>query len=111
MSYSVSVKLLDYQGRTVELSDETWKHIQDAHPEVTIEDIKQALVDPVEVRRSQYKENAELFYHLKSREPKIRYRLVVVKILAQGCFVSTTMTTSQTKKGEVLYKKPEGERL
>jgi hypothetical protein len=101
---------MGYQNRTVELSDETWKHIQDAHPEISIEDIKQSLVDPFEVRRSQSKENVELFYHLKSREPKLRYRLVVVKLLAQGCFISTAMTTSQIKNGEVLYKKPEGER-
>ena len=103
------MKLLDYQNRTVELSDEVWNHISESHPEVSIEDIKLALADPIEVRRSLAKENAELFYHLKTQDPKLRYRLVVVKLLNQDCFISTAMSTNQIKKGEVLYKKPEKE--
>jgi hypothetical protein len=50
MSYSDFVEMKDYQGRSIELSDNSWEHIQETHPEITREDIRQVLADPLEVR-------------------------------------------------------------
>lgn len=101
------MKFSDFQGNEITLSDDSWKHIQEQHPEVTKEEIARALSDPEEVRRSNSTTNAELYYSLKSASTKVRYRCVVVKVLVEGRFVSSAMTTSSLKAGETIYKKAE----
>jgi hypothetical protein len=44
------MKLIDFQGRIIELSEESWQHIQEAHPEISQLKIEQVLKDPLEVR-------------------------------------------------------------
>jgi hypothetical protein len=63
MSYSVLVEMTDYQGRKVELSDVSWEHIRESHPEITQEDIRQVLA---EVRESPRQSFVELFYQTKT---------------------------------------------
>ncbi|MCM0604694.1 MAG: hypothetical protein KA715_01240 [Xanthomonadaceae bacterium] len=116
MSYNKSVKIKDYQGRSVELSEQSWEHIQESHPEITMDDIKSVLGDPLEVRQSPKKsinqEPIELFYQVKTHpEGRLRFKVVVVKVLKDGLFVSTAMTTNAMKAGETLCRKDEGEVL
>lgn len=110
MSYNKSVKIEDYRGRSVGLSEATWEHIQESHPEITLEDIRSALRDPLEVRESPRQSFIELFYQSKAHpEGKQRFRVVVVKVLENELFVSTAMTTNAMKAGRTLYRKSEGE--
>ena len=96
----------DFQGRTIELSEPSWQHIQDQHPDVAIEDIKRVLSDPLEVRESPRQGFVELFYQAKAHPTgKMRFHVVVVKVLSTGNFVSTAMTTANMKTGRTLYKK------
>ncbi len=44
------MEIKDYQGRSVELSDSSWEHIRESHPEITIKNILLVLADPLEVR-------------------------------------------------------------
>ena len=97
------MKFNDYLGREIELSKESWEHIQDSHPEISQQDIINVLLKPDEVRRSSYSTQAELYYLIKSHVPKLRYSCVVVKVLTVGCYISTAMTLISMKKGTVIY--------
>jgi hypothetical protein len=99
------MKFADFQNREITLSEESWKHIQDSHPEVTVDEIAKTLAGPDEVRKSINTPGVELYYALKTEVPKLRYRSVVVKVLSEGRFVSSAMTVSKMKSGETLYKK------
>lgn len=106
MSYSGSVKLKDYQGRSIELSETSWEHIQEAHPEITLEEIQLVLADPLEVRECPRQSFVELFYQAKVHpKGKSRFRVVVVKVLAKGNFRSTAMTATIMKSGRTLFRK------
>ncbi len=75
------MKFKDFQGREIILSEESWGHIQDSHPEVSVEEIAKVLAEPDEVRKSNHSANVELYYVFKTPVPKLRYRCVVVKVL------------------------------
>jgi hypothetical protein len=95
-------RFTDYLGAVVLLSSETEQHITDAHPEVHVDQIRQSLGNPDEVRRSSYKGTTSLYYRLRSSN---RYICVVVKNCVDGLYISTAMTTTKPKTGEVLYVK------
>jgi hypothetical protein len=97
------MKFNDYLGREIELSKESWEHIQDSHPEISRQDIINVLLNPDEVRGSNYSSQSELYYLIKSHAPKQRYRCVVVKVLSTGCYISSAMTLSSMKKGTAIY--------
>ncbi len=93
----------DYKGRKIILSDESWMHVQEGHPEITIDAIERTLRDPDEVRRSRYSSKAELFYQLRATTIKTRYCCVIVKDIEGKCFVSSAATVSSLKTGETLF--------
>ncbi|MNJ94846.1 hypothetical protein D3C87_125490 [compost metagenome] len=99
------MKFKDFQNREITLSDESWRHIQDSHPEMSVLEIARVLLSPDEVRRSIHTVHAELYYSLKTSSPKLRYRCVIVKVVRGKCFVSSAMTTSSMKMGATLYRK------
>jgi hypothetical protein len=102
------VELIDFQGRKIVLSDESWLHIKEDHPEISIDEIENALLNPDEVRASNSNSKVEIYYAIKTVSPKTRFRCVVVKILDAGCFVSTAMTTSKMKSGKTIFQKRQG---
>jgi hypothetical protein len=100
------VRIRDYQGREIELSDASWEHIQGSHPEITVESIRLVLVDPTEVRESTRQSFVELYYQVKAHpEGKARFLVVVVKVLQAGSFISTAMTANAMKNGRTLYRR------
>lgn len=106
MSYYGSGKLKDYQGRSIELSDTSWEHTQEAHPEITLDEIRLVLADPLEVRECPRQNFVELFYQAKVHpKGKSRFRVIVVKILEKGNFISTAMTAGMMKSGRTLFRK------
>lgn len=111
MSYNENAKFKDFWGRSIELSEASWEHIQESHPEITLDAIQSVLEDPLEVRESPRRADngtVELFYRAKIHpEGKPRFRVVVVKVLKSGLYVSTAMTVSAMKNGKTLYRKQE----
>ena len=104
----IFVRFKDFQGRDIELSDFSWEHIQDSHPEISIENIRSALGDPTEVVGCPRQQFVELFYQIKLHPAgKERFHVIVVKILPSGNFISTAMTTTMIKKGRSIYRKGE----
>jgi hypothetical protein len=93
-------RFTDFAGDTVKLSRETEKHISSAHSEITSDLIAKTLEDPDELRNSSYNAASILYYRLKIKK---RYICVVVKKCSDGFFISTAMTTTKPKSGEVIY--------
>ena len=92
----------NYRKRRIVLSDGAYEHIQEVHAEITLDQVKTTLEDPDEVRLSSYTETSELYY---LRRTKQRYTCVVVKVCADGDFISTALTTAKPKEGRVIYTK------
>lgn len=108
MSYNKTEKFFDYRGRVIELSESSWEHIRESHPEIGLSDIEAVLRDPLEVRQSPRQTFVELYYQAKAhRGGKIRFSAVVVKVLESGLYVSTAMTVSSMKDGKSIFTKKE----
>ena len=69
--------------------------------------IAETLSKPDEVRRSQSRQEARLYYQLKAQVgSETRYICVIVKVTAkQEELIVSAMTTSSLKDGEVLYRR------
>lgn len=105
------MNFLDYAGRTIQLTAEQLEHIQAGHPEVTIDEMREALLNPDEVRKTKVQSPlskclSQLFYRLRTKDPD-RYTVVVVKFCEDGNFVSTAYTGEKLKDGETVFKKEE----
>jgi hypothetical protein len=109
MSYSYMKKFKDCYNRIIFLSNESFEHIKSGHPEITINQIKNTLLDPLEIHESSKQMESLLYYSIKIRtEKKVRYICVVVKKTSKSeLFVETAMTTSNIKKGRIVFKKEE----
>lgn len=85
-------------GRVVYLTDERWKHISTEHPLLAnkIEDIKDALVAPLSIRKSKFDENVRHYY--KYYKNLRKYLMVSVKYLNGGGFVITAFYTNKLEK-------------
>ena len=93
-------RFIDYTGEQILLSVETERHIADAHPEIDFDQVLAALKDPDEVRKSSYRATSILYYRIKAAK---RFICVVVKNCPDGKFISSAMTTTKPKTGEVIY--------
>ena len=92
----------NFRNQRVTLGDNAQQHIAEVHPEISLHLIKATLEDPDEIRASSYREDSELYY---LRRTKRLYTCVVVKICADGNFISTALTTEKPKDGRVIYRK------
>lgn len=93
-------RFVDYAGEQIVLSAESERHIAEAHPEIDFNQVRSTLKDPDEVRRSSYRATSILYYRVKSEK---RFICVVVKICPDGKYISSAMTTTKPKTGEVIY--------
>jgi len=93
-------RFVDYSGQQILLSLESERHIAEAHPEIDFDHLRSALRDPDEVRKSSYRATSVLYYRIKAAR---RFICVVVKICDDGKFISSALTTTKPKTGEVIY--------
>lgn len=81
---------IDKSGRKIHLRDEGWKHIGREHPDVTnIDEIKDALTDPVKICPSKYDPTSVRWYYKYNKE-KRKFFFVAVKYLNGEGFVITS---------------------
>ena len=103
--------LIDFQNRTVQLPEAAWEHIQERHPEIEVEDIALALLDPDVVQLDEFskpKSNCsdELFFQKRiSHRNKDRFLLVVVRVCDNGNFISSSYICRRLKKFKVIFSK------
>jgi hypothetical protein len=101
------VMLADYEGRSVRLTDERWRHIEE-HPEmVGLRDaLAETLREPEAVIQSASDPVARLYYRFYHRTMVGgKHLCVVVKVRQEDAFVVTAYLTDRVKKGTVLWPK------
>lgn len=89
--------------KKIRISKEHWKRISEIkHPEVSgLEDeIKQALIIPIEIKRSNSDRNVYLYYS----KYKSNFLCAVIRYLNGNGFIITAYITSKIKKGEIIWK-------
>lgn len=95
-------EFLNYRHQVILLSKGTWQHICEAHPEIDTAQIAECLENPDEVWRSRKNKRSELYYLIRQSQ---RFTCVVVKKCPDGNFISTALTTTKPKIGDVIYKR------
>ncbi len=100
------MKITDYCGNQIELTDERWKHIVTEHPEVRgIKDrLLEILSKPDLVKRSKRDKDVLLYYRYYPDMFDGKYLLVVVKIQKHP-FLLTYYVTDRIKEGEVIWQR------
>ena len=99
--------LIDYQGRSIRLTDERKQHILD-HPEMAdLESaIVEALINPEIVRRSNSDHTVHLYYrYQKDTIVGEKWLCIVVKYLEDDAFIITAYLTDKLKAGEQICPK------
>ncbi len=98
-------RLVDYQGRTVRLTDERSQYILE-HPEMVGMEaaIEQTLKEPETVFRSTTDPAVALSYRsIPGTLVGDKWLCVVVKYLVNDAFVLTAYLTDQPQAGEILW--------
>ena len=91
-------------GFRVRTSDEYWQKLILKHPDIEgVElEIKQALIEPDEVRRSSQDSDVFLFYRIMKRK---RWAVAVARQLNGDGFLITAYQTDAVKEGESVWHK------
>lgn len=100
--------LLDYQGRTVRLTDERLAHIL-SHPEMATmtEALEETLRYPQRVVQSTSDTSAELSYRwYEGTIVGDKWLCIVVKYVVNDAFVVTAYFTDKIKQGAQLWPQP-----
>lgn len=99
-------RFYDFAGSEILLSGKVWEgHIRVDHPEVSLSNIFEVLVDPSVVCVSLYDGRRVLYYGRAWSNLKGKRRLfrVVVTKCKDGTWISTAHVRSNTSCGEILY--------
>lgn len=99
-------RLRDYEGRSIRLTDERWRHIQE-HPEMVGMEgaVAGTLAAPEVVIRSWADPKAHLYHRLYvGTRVGDKFLCVVVKIHDEDAFVLTAYLTNTVRKGHVLWR-------
>jgi len=97
--------LSDYEGRSIRLTDERWRHIEE-HPEMMglRRAIAETLHEPEAVIQSASDPLARLYYRFYHRTMVGgKHLCVVVKVRQDDAFVVTAYLTDRVKKGTVIW--------
>jgi hypothetical protein len=90
----------DFEGITFILTVDASRHIEERHPEITIEVIHSCLKNPDEVRQSLSRNNSFLYYKQLNEK---RFHCLVTVIFVDEHYISTAYTTDKIKKGKSVY--------
>ena len=98
------IKLEDYSGRTIRLTDERLEHIE-RRPEMWGQQdrIEETLRDPDEIRESDHDKTIHVYYrHYSSTPVTEKWLTVVSKVAADDPFVITAFYTDRIKSGTII---------
>ncbi len=98
---------VDYQGRSIRLPHERWKHILE-HPEIAEqqERIIETLAKPELIVATEADPDVHAYHRLYPQTPVTRkYLIVAVKVLADDAFVLTAFFSGRLKKGQILWQR------
>jgi hypothetical protein len=98
----------DLKNRSIRLTEERPHHFEADHPEMAAQTprISEMLATPARIVRSRSDSTVELFYKWYLSTPvTTKFLCVVVKVLPDDHFISTSYYTDAVKGGEVLWEK------
>ncbi len=100
------MKISDYRGNQIELTDERWQHIITEHPEVRRfkNRLSEMLSQPDLVKCSKRDKDVLLYYRYYSDIFGGKYLLAVVKINKRP-FLLTYYVTDRIKEGDVIWQR------
>jgi hypothetical protein len=101
------VILADYEGRSIRLTDERWRHIEE-HPEMIglRRAVAETLREPEAVIQSASDPLPRLYYRFYHRTMVGgKHLCVVVKVRLEDAFIVTAYLTDRVKRGTVLWPK------
>jgi hypothetical protein len=94
-------------NKKIRLTEKLFNEIKQKHPEVISQEnkIKETLINPNVIRKSQYENNAWLFYKFFKTTPVTQKHLMAaIKLLNDDGFVITVYFTDRIKIGEEIWK-------
>ena len=100
------MEFIDFRKQKILLMEEVRKKIQDRHPEITLKQINETLLDPIEVRESRHKNWSELYYSIAIKKNRFICVIVKLKTADNNNYIETAYTASKIKSGKVVYVKP-----
>ena len=95
MSEQDIFELFDKTGRKIRLTKKQWTHIQQDHPDITEEQIKEALLKPIKITK-EYKNKMFYYRNFEQRKQKNKFLRVIVKYLNGDGFIITAYFVSRT---------------
>ena len=100
------MRIVDYKGNRIELTDERWQHIISEHPEVKKfkDKLSDVLSMPDLVKRSKRSEDVFLYYRYYLEIFGGKHLLAVVKI-GLWSFLLTCYVTDRVKGGGAIWKR------
>lgn len=100
------MKISDYRGHQVELTQERWQHIVTEHPEIRgfRKRLPEILSQPDLVKRSKKDKEVLLYYRYYPDIFGGKYLLAVAKIQRRS-FLLTYYVTDRIKEGDVIWQK------
>lgn len=99
------LRLIDYQGRTIRLSEERRAHILE-HPEMSnqLDWIKETIASPDFVVATVADSSVQVYHRFYLQTPVTRkYLLVAVKMVTGDAFVLTAFFSNRSKKGVTIW--------
>lgn len=100
------MKISDFRGNQIELTNERWQHIITEHPEVRglKNRLSQILSAPDSVKRSKRDKDVLLYYRYYPDILGSKYLLAVVKIHKRS-FLLTCYVTDRMKEGDIIWQR------
>lgn len=96
---------VDYRKLSIILNEESQNKIKERHSEITLNQIKMTLLDPIEVRKSTHKNSSELYYSYALNSGRFICVVVKMKTSDSRNYIETAYTSSKIKTGEVIFTK------
>jgi len=100
-------------GLKIQIWSEDFQHALEGHPEVTLDNVRTVLQQPVRVVESKHSKNACLFYSFEDVNEQTgekHYFCVVVAVIGSGIGkMETAYQTTFMKFGKVIFEKGKSE--
>jgi len=76
------------KGKKIRLTNFGWKHISHDHPDVSLEEIKSAIINPIKIKASKYNPE-QVFWYYQFNKIRQKYLMVSVRYLNGDGFIIT----------------------
>lgn len=103
MNSKIYFEVISSLGKKIRITKDYWDFIVEKHPPVKgrEKEVKETLINPIEIRRSKEGENIYLYY----KKLNMHSLCAVCRHLNGDGFIITIYTTDRIKEGETIWKR------